>query len=149
MKGFLLLLPLLLVGCETLMGIEAAEPSEFSGSYRLVSISGAPLPAVIEEFDHEGRHIEIVVEEGSVTLTLDGSVQETTRRQHYVDGATGIQETITRRGTWVTDLEQIDVTWEGDASDYTTFLYDADAGELELVANPPAGVPAQLYRKID
>lgn len=149
MNRFLLLFPLLLVGCETLMGIETADPSEFSGSYRLVSVSGAPLPAVMEEFYDDGRHIEIFAEEGTVTLTVDGLVQETTRRQHYVDGATGMNETITRQGRWVTDQEQIDVTWEGDASDYTTFLYDSDTGELELEENPSAGLRARLYQKID
>lgn len=149
MKRLFLLLPLLLVGCETLTEIEEADPSEFAGSYRLVSISGEPLPAVVDEFEHEGRHIEVFVEEGSVRLTTDGLVYETSRRQHYGDGEPGYRETITRQGKWVTDDEQIDVTWEGDATDYTTFLYDRATGELELEANPGVGLPTHIYQRID
>lgn len=148
MKRAFLLFPLLLVGCETLLGIETADPSEFSGSYRLVSVSGVALPALVEEFDHEGRKVKVFAEEGSVRLTVEGSVQETTRRQHHVDGKPGMTETISRQGKWVTDQEQIDVTWDGDASDYTTFLYDSKTGELELLANPGVN-PAQRYQRIN
>ena len=149
MKRSILLLPLLLVGCE-LAGIAApdpAVPSEFTGTHALVSIGGASLPAVADRFVDNGHQIEIRIVEGSLVLNLDRTLRETRLEQHYVDGVEGMSRTIARNGTWVTDQEQIDVTWEGDATDYTTFLYDDATKVLWLDMEDPAAV--WRYRKTD
>lgn len=145
----LLFLPLLLVGCDVveLLSPDPAIPSEFAGTHTLVSIGGVSLPAVADRFVHDGRQIEITVVEGSIVLNLDGTLRETRVEQHYVDGVEGIRETIARNGTWVTDQEQIDVTWEGRTTDDTTYLYDNDARELWLDMDDPAAV--WRYRKND
>lgn len=147
MKRSILLLPLLLVGCE-LVGItmpDPAIPSEFTGTHTLVSIGGASLPAVVDRFVHEGRQIEIAIVEGGIVLNLDGTLRETRLERHYVDGAEAFSETIARNGTWVTDQEQIDVTWEGKTTDDTTYLYDNATEELWLDMDDPAAV--WRYRK--
>lgn len=134
-KRLLFLLPLLFVGCDGVSGLvgpDPAIPSEFTGSYTLVSLGGTTLPTTLDSFTNQGQEIVVQIVEGGIVLNLDGTLRLTYLEQHYVDGTPGLSQTITRDGTWVTDQEQIDVTWEGDATDYTTYLYDPVTEELWL-----------------
>lgn len=134
-----LVLALTLAACGS--DSDPTTPTDITGTYSLISVNGAPVPAFWGVFEEDEEDFEAYVMGASLELRADQTVRVRADIEFRLAGVTVEEERLDDRGTW--QLVGNELTTDLESGAAITGLVDGRT--LTLFVPPDGTIPASVW----